>query len=58
MEVLVTFLQGDPDQPPVTGCLYHKGHQVSYDLNKRKEYVNDWQVTTCQLFLSHRPTLI
>ena len=27
MEVLVTF-EGDPDQPLVTGCLYHKEHQV------------------------------
>ncbi len=24
MEVLVTFLEGDPDQPLITGCLYHK----------------------------------
>ncbi len=28
MEVLVTFLEGDPDQPLVTGCLYHKEHVV------------------------------
>jgi type VI secretion system secreted protein VgrG len=32
MEVLVTFLEGDPDQPLVTGCLYHAEHQVPYDL--------------------------
>ena len=32
MEVLVTFLEGDPDQPLVTGCLYHKEHVVPYDL--------------------------
>jgi type VI secretion system secreted protein VgrG len=24
MEVLVTFLEGDPDQPLISGCLYHK----------------------------------
>ncbi|MHA6495051.1 type VI secretion system Vgr family protein [Pseudomonas borbori] len=32
MEVLVTFLEGDPDQPLVTGCLYHAEHVVPYDL--------------------------
>jgi len=36
MEVLVTFLEGDPDQPLVTGCLYHKEHQVTYDLPANK----------------------
>jgi len=36
MEVLVTFLEGDPDQPLVTGCLYHKEHQVPYDLPANK----------------------
>ncbi len=36
MEVLVTFLDGDPDQPLVTGCLYHKEHQVPYDLPANK----------------------
>ena len=28
MEVLVSFLEGDPDQPLVSGCLYHKEHVV------------------------------
>jgi type VI secretion system secreted protein VgrG len=32
MEVLVTFLEGDPDQPLITGCLYHKEHVVPYPL--------------------------
>jgi len=36
MEVLVTFLEGDPDQPLVTGCLHHKEHQVPYDLPANK----------------------
>ncbi|WP_394560102.1 type VI secretion system tip protein TssI/VgrG [Aquipseudomonas alcaligenes] len=31
MEVLVTFLEGDPDQPLVTGCLFHMEHVVPYD---------------------------
>lgn len=26
MEVLVSFLEGDPDQPLITGCLYHAEH--------------------------------
>ena len=36
MEVLVSFLEGDPDQPLVTGCLYHKEHVVPYDLPAHK----------------------
>jgi len=36
MEVLVTFLEGDPDQPLVTACLYHKEHVVPYDLPANK----------------------
>ncbi|WPN27964.1 type VI secretion system tip protein TssI/VgrG [Pseudomonas sp. P5_109] len=36
MEVLVTFLEGDPDQPLVTGCLYHKENVVPYDLPANK----------------------
>ncbi|MFJ2364914.1 type VI secretion system tip protein VgrG [Pseudomonas sp. NPDC087697] len=36
MEVLVTFLEGDPDQPLVTGCLYHKENQVPYALPANK----------------------
>ncbi|MGG6918984.1 UNVERIFIED_CONTAM: phage baseplate assembly protein V, partial [Pseudomonas aeruginosa] len=26
MEVLVDFLEGDPDQPLVSGCVYHAAH--------------------------------
>jgi len=36
MEVLVTFLEGDPDQPLVTGCLYHAEHVVPYALPANK----------------------
>ncbi|MBN6715586.1 type VI secretion system tip protein VgrG [Pseudomonas capsici] len=36
MEVLVTFLEGDPDQPLVNGCLYHKENQVPYPLPANK----------------------
>ena len=36
MEVLVTFLEGDPDQPLVTGCLYHAEHLVPYPLPTNK----------------------
>src|SRR5690606_33582926 len=36
MEVLVSFLEGDPDQPLITGCLYHKTHQVPYPLPEHK----------------------
>jgi len=36
MEVLVTFLEGDPDQPLISGCLYHKEHVVPYDLPENK----------------------
>ncbi|WP_417780602.1 type VI secretion system tip protein TssI/VgrG [Stutzerimonas xanthomarina] len=36
MEVLVTFLEGDPDQPLVSGCLYHKENAVPYELPANK----------------------
>jgi len=36
MEVLISFLEGDPDQPLVTGCLYHKEHEVPYELPAHK----------------------
>ncbi|PMV89606.1 MULTISPECIES: type VI secretion system tip protein VgrG [unclassified Pseudomonas] len=36
MEVLVTFLEGDPDQPLITGCLFHKENVVPYDLPANK----------------------
>ncbi|WP_339490406.1 type VI secretion system Vgr family protein [Pseudomonas sp. EL_65y_Pfl2_R95] len=36
MEVVVTFLEGDPDQPLVTGCLHHKENSVPYELPANK----------------------
>ncbi|UCO98885.1 type VI secretion system tip protein VgrG [Metapseudomonas lalkuanensis] len=36
MEVLVTFLEGDPDQPLVTGCLHHAENPVPYALPANK----------------------
>ncbi|WP_248803764.1 type VI secretion system tip protein TssI/VgrG [Pseudomonas sp. MWU13-2100] len=36
MEVLVSFLEGDPDQPLVTGCLYHKENLTPYNLPANK----------------------
>ncbi len=36
MEVLGTFLEGDPDQPLISGCLYHKEHVVPYELPAHK----------------------
>ena len=32
MEVVVTFLGGDPDRPIVTGCLYHGAHDPPWSL--------------------------
>lgn len=36
MEVLVDFLEGDPDQPLVSGCLYHAENVVPYALPGNK----------------------
>jgi len=36
MEVLVGFLEGDPDQPLVTGCLYHRENALPYALPANK----------------------
>jgi type VI secretion system secreted protein VgrG len=32
MEVLVTFLDGDPDQPLIIGCVYNDKHMPPYEL--------------------------
>src|SRR5690606_27993058 len=36
MEVLVSFLEGDPDQPLVSGCLYNSAHPVPCELPAHK----------------------
>ncbi len=36
MEVVVTFLDGDPDRPLVTGCVYNGENHVPYELPKDK----------------------
>ncbi|RJL07996.1 type VI secretion system Vgr family protein [Paracoccus siganidrum] len=36
MEVVVEFLEGDPDKPLVTGCVYNGRNQVPYDLPANK----------------------
>ncbi|MEN5142455.1 type VI secretion system tip protein VgrG [Pseudomonas juntendi] len=36
MEVVVSFLEGDPDQPIISGCLHHAEHLVPYDLPANK----------------------
>ncbi|MBM7063407.1 type VI secretion system tip protein VgrG [Pseudomonas sp. UL073] len=36
MEVLVSFLEGDPDQPLISGCLYHAEHVPPYELPAHK----------------------
>jgi len=35
-EVLVAFLEGDPDWPVIVGCLYNQDNQPLYDLKQNK----------------------
>ncbi|MDP5291715.1 type VI secretion system tip protein TssI/VgrG [Oceanimonas sp. CHS3-5] len=36
MEVLVSFINGDPDRPIITGCLYNGANRVPYALPEHK----------------------
>lgn len=36
MEVIVDFLEGDPDRPIVTGCVYNGEHATPYELPREK----------------------
>ena len=45
MEVLVSFLGGDPDQPMVTGCVYNEDNKPSYDLPANKTQ-SGWKTRT------------
>jgi type VI secretion system secreted protein VgrG len=36
MEVVVEFIEGDPDRPLVTGCVYNGDHNVPYSLPANK----------------------
>ncbi|HTS48077.1 MAG TPA: type VI secretion system tip protein TssI/VgrG [Bryobacteraceae bacterium] len=38
MEVIVTFLEGDPDRPLITGCVYHQNNRPPYPLPANKEW--------------------
>ncbi len=42
-EVIVDFLEGDPDRPVITGCLYNSAHMPKYELpeNKRRSGISD-----------------
>jgi type VI secretion system secreted protein VgrG len=36
MEVVVTFLEGDPDKPLITGCVYNGENNTPYELPKER----------------------
>jgi len=42
MEVVVDFIEGDPDRPLVTGCVYNGDNKPPYDLPKNKT-ISGWK---------------
>ena len=38
MEVVVDFIEGDPDRPLITGCVYHNRNMPPYPLPANKEW--------------------
>jgi len=42
MEVVVDFIEGDPDRPLVTGCVYNGNNKPPYDLPKNKT-ISGWK---------------
>jgi type VI secretion system secreted protein VgrG len=42
MEVVVDFIEGDPDKPLVTGCVYNGDNKPPYDLPKNKT-ISGWK---------------
>ncbi|MCR9077023.1 MAG: type VI secretion system tip protein VgrG, partial [bacterium] len=47
MEVIVSFLGGDPDRPVITGCLYNGDNPVPYELPANKT-VSGWKTNSSQ----------
>jgi type VI secretion system secreted protein VgrG len=47
MEVIVEFLEGDPDKPVVTGCVYNGKNGTPYDLPAKKTRTT-WRSNTHQ----------
>jgi type VI secretion system secreted protein VgrG len=45
MEVVIDFLEGDPDRPLVTGCVYNGDNKVPYDLPANKT-MTGWKSDT------------
>jgi type VI secretion system secreted protein VgrG len=45
MEVLVSFLEGDPDQPIIIGTVYNGANKVPYELNGR-ETQSGWRTVS------------